>query len=159
MDQTPPDALRTLLETQRIASLGTLHDGEPTVSMTPYALLSGGRGFVIHVSGLAAHTGDMLADPRVSLLVVATPESDRSLRALARATIRARSARLSDGDPRHQEARGVYLARFPESEPMFGFGDFSLFLLEPREVRFVGGFAQAVTIDAAGFAEAMGSGG
>lgn len=42
---------------------------------------------------------------------------------------------------------------------MFGFGDFSLFVLEAREVRFVGGFAPAVTIDAPGFAAAMRSGG
>jgi hypothetical protein len=153
----PPQsiALRTLLETQRIAALGTLHDGEPAVSLAPYAILPDGRGFVIHVSGLAAHTGDMLADPRVSLLVVAAPEEGRSVRALARATIRARSERLSELDPRHEEARYAYLERFPESEPTFGFGDFSLFLLEPREVRFVGGFAQAVTMDAAAFAAAM----
>ena len=33
--------LRTLLERQRIASLGTLHKGEPYVSMVPFALLAG----------------------------------------------------------------------------------------------------------------------
>ena len=42
MDPDLVSTLRTLLEAQRIASLGTLHKGEPYVSMVPLALLPGG---------------------------------------------------------------------------------------------------------------------
>lgn len=156
MNENQARALKSLIESQRIAALGTLHDGEPYVSMVPYAVLPAGRSFILHVSALAAHTKDMELDPRVSLLVTAAPEPSESVRALARATIRCRAERIPESDPRYEEAAKVYLEKFPDSEPMFGFRDFSLFLLEPREVRFVGGFAQATTIDAAKLAKVMG---
>jgi hypothetical protein len=38
---------------------------------------------------------------------------------------------------------------------MFGFADFSLFVIVPRTVRFVGGFAQAKTISAESLARIM----
>ena len=66
MNPTQAETLRDLLETQEIASLGTLHDGEPYVSMAPFALLPGGAGFVIHVSQMAAHTNDMVNHAEVS---------------------------------------------------------------------------------------------
>jgi heme iron utilization protein len=52
-------------------------------------------------------------------------------------------------------ARQAYLARFPDSEPMFGFGDFSLFLITARSVRFVAGFAQAWSMTGADYAVLM----
>jgi hypothetical protein len=124
--------------------------------MVPYSLLSGGRGFVVHVSGLAAHTRDMLAHPAVSLLVVAPNEPGEPVQGLARATIQGRAAQVSETDPRHAEAKTVYLSRFPQSEPMFGLADFSLFVVEPRAIRFVGGFAQATSITAETFSAVMG---
>ncbi len=59
-------ALRPLLHETKVAALATLHQGEPAVSMVPYALRPDGR-FTIHVSRLATHTQDMLAHERVSL--------------------------------------------------------------------------------------------
>jgi predicted pyridoxine 5'-phosphate oxidase superfamily flavin-nucleotide-binding protein len=51
--------LRALLQAQRVATLGTLNaDGSPLVSMVPFALRTDEAGFVIHVSGLAAHTAN-----------------------------------------------------------------------------------------------------
>ena len=50
MNSSQAQALRNLLKTQQVASLGTLHKDEPYVSMVPFALIPGGRGFVIHVS-------------------------------------------------------------------------------------------------------------
>jgi len=51
-----------LLRRRSTAALGTLHDGAPFVSMVPYAVLPDGAAFVVHVSRLAGHTKDMLAD-------------------------------------------------------------------------------------------------
>lgn len=147
---SPEDAavLRGLLRAQEVAALGTLHAGRPYVSMVPFAMLADG-GFVIHVSELAAHTRDMRAQPEVSLLVIAPPAPDVPAQALARATIQGRAAEKAAGTPGHADARAAYLARFPQSAPLFGFGDFSLFVIEPETVRFVGGFARATTISAA----------
>jgi putative heme iron utilization protein len=148
MDPAQAAALRSLLEEQEIAALGTSHQGEPFVSMVPYALLPGGRGFVIHVSRLAAHTKDMLASPAVSLLVVAERAPTVPAQARARVTIQADARACTDGDQDHAAAGAAYLLRFPQSAQMFGFADFSLFVLAPRTVRFIGGFAQATSLTA-----------
>lgn len=146
--------LRTLLERQRIASLGTLHTGEPYVSMVPFALLPGGD-FIVHVSALAAHTKDMLQSPRVSLLVIAPLEADASPQALARVTIQADAGPLDESTPQHAEARAAYLGRFPQSAQTFELPDFALFAIRPRSLRLVGGFAQAKTLTPEGFARAL----
>ncbi|HEY8908532.1 MAG TPA: pyridoxamine 5'-phosphate oxidase family protein, partial [Rhodoferax sp.] len=61
-------ALRELLSTRRVAALGTLDDhqnAQPFVSMVPFALLSTEGCLVIHVSGLAAHTRNLIAHSQV----------------------------------------------------------------------------------------------
>ena len=50
-----------LLRRCTVAALGTLHDGAPSVTMTPYALAADRFAFLLLVSGLAAHTRDMRA--------------------------------------------------------------------------------------------------
>ena len=46
--------------------------------------------------------------------------------------------------------------RFPQSAQTFELGDFALFAIRPRSLRYVGGFAQAKTVTPEGFAEALG---
>lgn len=150
--------MRELLRTQQVAALGTLHNGEPYVSMVPFAVLPGGLGLVIHVSHLAAHTKDMLLSPQVSVLVVAPPQPELPAQALARITIQGRAVQCAESTQGHAEAKAAYLARFPQSAPMFGFADFSLFAIMPRSIRFVGGFAQAATISPEALAEALSDG-
>jgi putative heme iron utilization protein len=139
--------LRDLLSSRRVAALGTLHDGTPYVSMVPFAFLTDGSAFVIHVSELSAHTQDMLADPRVSLLVMAPESPDKMPQELSRVTVHGRAARIEEETPRHAAAKARYLERFPDSEPMFNFGDFSLFAITPEAVRWIGGFAAAQSLE------------
>ena len=148
--------LRELLRTQQVASLGTLHDGRPYVSMAPFAILPGGKGFVIHVSRLASHTKDMLLSPEVSLLVVAPPTAELPSQALPRVTIQAKAVPLADPSQAHAGAKAAYLSRFPQSAELFTFSDFSLFAILPESIRFVGGFAQAKTISAEVLANMLG---
>lgn len=145
---TPDQAasLRAILLQQPVAALGTLHDAQPFVSMVPFALVGDGAALVIHVSQLAAHTRDMLLHPQVSVLVMAPPGPDTLPQALPRVTIQGEAEQLDEDAPLHAAARAAYLARFPDSEPMFGFGDFSLFVIRPSSLRLVGGFAQARTL-------------
>lgn len=151
-------ALRDLLHTQRLAALGTLHQGEPFVSMAPFAILPGGGGFVIHVSRLATHTKDMMLNPAVSLLVVAPSPPGSSPQATARVTIQGQAQPCPDSTPGHAEAKAAYLSRFPQTADLFSFADFSLFVIRPTSVRFVGGFAQATTLDPAALAEILSNG-
>jgi putative heme iron utilization protein len=147
--------LRELLASRKTAALGTLHSGAPYVSMVPFALLLDGTAFVIHVSRLAAHTKDMLADPHVSLLITAAEPSEGSPLALPRVTILGMARQIPVDSPEYPSTREAYLARIPDAAPMFQLGDFSLFLITPTEARWVGGFAQARTISPVGFARAV----
>jgi hypothetical protein len=154
MDASLVTALRSLLDSRQVAALATLHRGEPALSMVPWAWLPS-VGFVIHVSRLATHTADMLAHPAVALLVSAAEGSAATPQELPRASFQAHAEVLDAGTEPHAQARERYLARFPHSEPMFGFADFSLVAIVPRSVRFVAGFARAVTIGADEFHELM----
>lgn len=139
-------ALLDLLRSQPIGALGTLHKGEPFVSMVPYAFLPGLNAFTIHVSTLASHTKDMIESAAVSLMVTAVALPEGLPQSLARATFQCQAQRCTEDQAHCEDAKRGYLSRFPQSEEMFSFGDFSLFTLTPRYMRFVGGFAQATTV-------------
>ena len=154
MNEERAEALRGLLRTQDIGALGTLHQGEPFVSMVPYALLADGA-LVVHVSQLATHTRDMELHPGVSLMVLGARTPDLPAQAVPRATLQCDARVCPSGGAAHAQARDAYLARFPQAEDLFAFADFSLFRLVPRSVRFVGGFAQAWSATGADYAAAM----
>ena len=154
MDDPRFTLLRSLLHHQVIAALGTLHGGRPAVSMVPF-VLSPDKALVIHVSRLATHTKDMERSPDVSLMVMAEREPSEMPQALARVSIAGRAEQCLPESAAYAAARQAYLSRFPESEPMFGFGDFSLVLIHPESVRVVGGFAQAWSLTRAQYLEAM----
>jgi putative heme iron utilization protein len=148
--------LRDLVHRRRTAALGTLHEGAPFVSMVPFAVMPEGEALVVHVSRLAGHTKDMLADPRVSLLI-AQPEGEGvAAQALARVSVRGEARELAKGGEEEQSGRGAYLARFPEAAPLTEFGDFSFFAIRPVQARFVAGFAQAMSVTGETLAKVLG---
>jgi putative heme iron utilization protein len=146
MDAADALALKTLLERTPVASLGTLHNGRPAVSMVPYALLPAGEGVVIHVSGLATHTQDMLRHPAVGLMVMASPEQTESVLALPRASLQGSARQCPPETAQYVAAKAAYLTKLPHSEELFSFADFSLFIVEPRALRFVAGFGRAMSL-------------
>ena len=146
MDATESAALMSLLRTQPVASLATLHKGAPAVSMVPFSLLPDGTGFVIHVSQLATHTQDMLHNPAVALLVTAPLAVGDSPLALPRACVQGSARPCPPESPGYAQARQAYLAKLPAAEPLFSFGDFSLFILEPESLRYVAGFGRAMSL-------------
>ncbi len=151
------DAKRTarrVLDGQVLASLATLHAGEPGVSMVPFATLGDGT-LIVHVSGLSAHTADMLAHPRVSVLIVDSEQEGVMPQAVPRVTIQGEAARLEEGTTAAAQARSAYEARFPDASAIFGLGGFSFFAIRPRSARVIGGFGSAVTLTAADLAAAM----
>lgn len=138
--------LGQLLRARTTAALGTLRAAAPQVSMVPYAIPADGSGFIVHVSTLAAHTRDMLADARVSLLVAEAEGGGKSALGLMRVSAQGLAEQLAADAARLAEFSSAYLARFPDAEQMFGFADFSIFLIRPVSARFVAGFAQAHTL-------------
>jgi putative heme iron utilization protein len=154
MDPTASQALQQLIVRADVAALGTLHKDEPFVSMVPYALLPPGV-FVIHVSRLATHTRDMLDHPGVSLMVLGERDAAMPAQAVPRASLQGDARPCLPEDPLYAGARAAYLARFPDTEFMFGFADFSLFIVTVRAVRFVAGFAQATSVPGDAYASLM----
>jgi putative heme iron utilization protein len=149
------ERMAQLLQQRSTAALGTLRDAAPFVSMVPYAIAADGSGFVVHVSKLAAHTKNMLADVRVSLLVAELEGGEKSALALARVSLQGTARRIPSGSTDLSGCRAAYLARFPEAEQMFDFTDFSFFLIRPVSVRFVAGFGEAHSLSAETLAQLL----
>jgi putative heme iron utilization protein len=144
-----------LLRRCTVASLGTLHNGAPGVTMTPYALATDRFAFLVLVSGLSAHTRDMVADPRVGLMVVEPEGGATPSHALARVSIQGEARPLDRDDPGYRMAQDAYAARFADMTGLFQLGDFRLFAIEPVAVRVVLGFAQAASLEPATLAAAL----
>lgn len=145
-----------LLRGQRWAALATLREGAPFASMVAYVPEQDFTGFLLHLSHLSAHTRNLMADPRASL-VVSEPDGGRGdPQTLARLTVLGRVEQLSKGSSRYDASRRLYIERLPDSEMLFGFGDFTLFRLAAEEARYVGGFGRAFSLSSAQLREVAG---
>ena len=149
--------LRSLLLDRSTAALATLHDGRPAASMVPFAACLGPMGLrlVTHVSGLAAHTREMRSCPDVCLLLSAAETPGDMPQALARLSIPARAEFIVTDHPDHEVFKTAYLAKFPDSAPLFQLGDFSIVAFVPEHSRLVAGFARAVTLPPEAVAAAL----
>ncbi|MFT3782255.1 MAG: pyridoxamine 5'-phosphate oxidase family protein [Nibricoccus sp.] len=155
MDDSVKTPVRDLVRSRRTAALATLHQGAPFVSMVPFAFDCDESAFLIHVSRLATHTSDMLAEPRVSLLITAPEETESSTLALPRLTVGGVARAISKEDLFQERAKELYVKKFPDALPIFDFADFWLFAIAPTSVRWVGGFGKAYTITPEEFARLM----
>lgn len=168
MDSAASHQLGELIRGRSVASLATLHDGLPFVSMVPYAVWRDTYGerllFVTHVSRLSAHTRDMLESPQVCLLITA-PEGGVDSepvppQALQRVSIPAVASFIDREHPDHGALAGAYLEKFPYAADWFQLGDFSIVAFTPSSsARLIGGFARAMTASVADLHAAVGRGG
>src|SRR4051794_29657624 len=79
--------VRSLLQARRVAALGSITaEGAALVTMVPFAIEPQQRCLVIHVSDLAAHTRNLQATPRVSMLVMQSEVPGKPVHALPRVT-------------------------------------------------------------------------
>lgn len=123
---------------ERVGTLATQsqrHAGWPFASVMPYALARDGSPLFL-ISGMAIHTQNLLADARVSLLVMQSG-SDSDPLGFPRATLLGTARKLIEPS---QELRDLYLERHPSARYWIDFSDFSFFQLEVLDVYFVGGF-------------------
>ena len=149
-------ALRSLLNTQRVAALGTLDEaGQVFVSMVPFAIDAGSGDVIIHVSGLAAHARNLERVPRVSLMVMQAEVAGEPVHALARVTLDGLASVLAVDSPVWVSARAAYLARFADVEYMTQLGDFRFVALAVTGARQVAGFGAARSLDAEELAQVL----
>lgn len=91
-------------------------------------------------STLAAHTQDLLADDRASVLLEAPTGAANPLEG-ARCTLVGRVKKLTGA--KAESARVTYLACHPGAALYAGFGDFALWRMDISKVQYVGGFGIA----------------
>ncbi len=154
MDSEPAATLARLIRGQRTAALGTLRQGAPLVSMVLYLPAADFCALHVHVSRLAWHTQDMLADPRVSVSIAAGDDGLRNPQLLERVSLRGAAAALPNDTREHAELKQAWLARFPESAINFELADFSFFRIAIRDARFVAGFGRIHNLSAGDLADA-----
>ena len=150
MDVPSKHLLSSLVRNSRTASLGTLHDGGPFVSMVLAAPDPTHSVWFIHVSRLSGHTQDLLKDGRVSLMLALPDTGEKDPQQLARLTLVGDATELPGGSDEEASAKEIYLGKFPHmAEIVDQLGDFSFWVIRPKSARFVGGFARAFTLDPA----------
>lgn len=140
--QAPFDAIglaRQLLRGIRSGALATLDpEGTPFASLVTIATDVDGTPLML-LSRLSAHTRNLMADPRCSLLFSQGGKGDPL--AHPRLTVAGRATRTEE--PR---ARERFLARHPKAKLYADFPDFGFFALLPSAGHLNGGFAKAATL-------------
>lgn len=143
-------ALISLIRNQRWAALATQGPDGPEISWVAYAPEPSFDSFLLHISTLATHTRNLLANPRAGLGVSAPEQAGKDPQTLPRLSIQGEITVLAKDAEDYQDAVRLYQTWLPASAPRFEFSDFLLMRLTPIRVRFVGGFARAYTLDVAG---------
>jgi heme iron utilization protein len=141
-------ALLKLIHEQRWASLATLGRGGPQASMVAYVAEPDLGGVLMHLSRLASHTRNLLADPRAALAISEPDQGVGDPQTLARISIQGTAIALEPHTRDFERARALYIDRLPYAEERFGFGDFTVWRLVPVTARYVGGFARAYSLGA-----------
>jgi putative heme iron utilization protein len=151
MTLSPAEAevLARLIYGQRWAALASQADGFPNAAMVAYVAEPGVSGLLLLISRLSKHTQQLLGDARACLLISEADSGEGDPQTLARVAISGECLAVPRDHGDYAVARQRYCARLPASSRLFGFGDFELLRLVPREARFVAGFGRALTLDAA----------
>jgi putative heme iron utilization protein len=146
--QKPADIVRSLLRRSRQGALATLVPGagDPYCSLVNVATAPDGAP-VLLISRLAVHTRNILADPRVSLMLDERGPGDplEGARVML-AGIAEQAAGEQSGIVRRR-----YLAAHPSAEAFVDFPDFLFFTLRLRNAHLVAGFGKIVDLPAADF--------
>jgi heme iron utilization protein len=127
-------AKRLILEGRTGALASLLPGGAPYASLVTVATLPDASPILL-LSRLARHTSNILADPRVSLLI----DERRSGDPLegARVSVTGTIAKIDD-----PAARRRFLARHPSAESYAGFADFAFWRIEVESAHLVAGFGR-----------------
>jgi len=142
-DFSPSGLAKSLLRRSRQGALATLmpSSGDPYCSLVNHASHSDGSPILL-ISRLAIHTRNLLADPRVSLMLDERTEGD-PLEG-ARIMLSGRADEVSGDDLKIVRRR--YLNAHPSAEAFVDFKDFSFFLIRPSATHLVAGFGRIVDL-------------
>jgi putative heme iron utilization protein len=139
-DFNPQAAARKLLREARSGALATLMagQGDPYCSLVNVATDASGAPLLL-ISRLAIHTKNIVADPRVSLML----DERRAGDPLEGARVMISGKARPTADP---EARRRYLDRQPDAAAFADFADFGFYRIEPSGAHLVAGFGRIVDL-------------
>ena len=134
---------RSLLRRRRQGALATLMagSGDPYCSLVNVASHPDGSPILL-ISRLAVHTKNILADPRVSLMLDERAEGDPLEGSRIMLAGRAEQATGSELEILRQR----YLSAHPSAEAFVSFGDFSFYLVRPSGLHLVAGFGRIIDL-------------
>jgi heme iron utilization protein len=143
-DFDPAKLARSLLRRSRQGALATLMagSGDPYCSLVNLATHGDGSPILL-ISRLALHTQNILADPRVSLMLDERAQGDPLEGSRIMLAGRAEQA---SGDAA-AILRRRYLSAHPSAEAFVDFKDFSFFRIRPAGAHLVAGFGRIVDLE------------
>jgi hypothetical protein len=111
-------------------------EGYPFGSVAPFVLDHDCQPIIL-ISNIAEHTKNIMANPKVSLLVFAGAED---LQANARLTLLGEAVKIfKDADA---DLRARYLRYLPQAAGYFDMHDFSFYRIHIHQARYIGGFGK-----------------
>jgi len=119
-----------------LSTHSTRFEGYPFGSVAPFVLDHQCQP-VILISNIAEHTRNIIANPKVSLLVFAGAED---LQANARLTLLGEAARIDKNEDANLRAR--YLRYLPQAASYFDMHDFAFYRIRIQQARYIGGFGK-----------------
>ena len=133
-------AAKKVVREGRSGALATImtHSGDPYCSLVNVATGADGAPLLL-MSSMALHTKNILADPRVSLMLDERKPGDplEGARVMLMGTLTATN---------DAAARMAYLRRHPEAEMYAGFADFSFYRMALKGAHLVAGFGRIVDL-------------
>ena len=144
----PQQISKTLLRAIRSGALGTLMVGAgvPFCTLVNVATDLDGSPIIL-TSRLSAHTANLAADARASILLAETGKGDPL--AHPRLTVTGAMMALDRESADGIRARRRFLARHPKSELYADFADFGFWRMQVTGAHLNGGFARAADLPAA----------
>lgn len=139
----PQQALQALRADVQSVMLSTLgEDGNPHIGYTPFVF--DGRDIIVFVSQLSLHTRDLLANGRVSAMLIDDEKSSSQIFARTRVSYLCKAIAVDRDDDAFAATLDLLESR---QGKMIGvlrqLPDFVLFRLQPQSGQFVMGFGQA----------------
>ena len=123
-------------------------DGVPDASYAPFVRIDD-NAFYVNLSELSTHTRNLLATPRVSVMLLQAENDTKQLFARKRLSFDAEARTVERDSTRWIQVMDLFAVKFGDIMDLIRpLQDFTLFRLVPRSAVYVRGFAQAYAIEA-----------
>lgn len=146
MDNDSKKILIHLIESSKIASLGTSSNNQPFISMVAYSVNEKFSEFYILISQLAKHSKNITDNKKISLMICQPETEADNPQTLARVSVTGIAQLIERNSEEYNSAKNSYLIKNTNAEMYFRLGDFQLYKLRINKAKFVAGFAKTFNL-------------